>query len=273
MKTNSAHSSSTHSDSARSEDEFSGIYWGNVRHRRFGEITHKFSYQLFMMGIDLDELAKTSSRSLVFGLRWFNPIRFVESDYIRNEPGNLKDRISDKVKLLGGTWDTSNRVTMLVQCRCLGLYFSPINCYFCYDSAGKCQYMLAEVSNTPWRQRHYYLIDMAKEMKVKKDFHVSPFMDLNMMYHWKIKPPAHSTLVHIENRKPNDQNIERKVFDATLALSKRPISSQSLWNTLLSIPAMTFKIVFGIYYQALKLFIKKVPFVAHPETKSEPSQR
>lgn len=257
------------SDPEKSE-ELSGIYWGNVRHRRFGDITHEFSYQLYMMGLDLDELPQTTARSALFGTQWYNPIRFVESDYlaekkensINNEPKSLKQRIASKVQQLGGVWSESNRVTMLAQCRCLGIYFSPINCFFCYDETGECRYMLAEVSNTPWRQRHYYLIDMQQELKVKKEFHVSPFMDLNMTYFWKIKPPAKRTLVHIESRRSD------KIFDATLALTKQSVTKKNIRRTVFKIPAMTIKVVMGIYYQALKLFLKKVPFVAHPDSTS-----
>ncbi|MEZ9654269.1 DUF1365 domain-containing protein [Vibrio splendidus] len=251
-------------------EELSGIYWGNVRHRRFGDITHEFSYELYMMGLDLDELPQTTARSALFGTRWYNPIRFVESDYLaekeenvtNGEPKSLKQRIASKVQQLGGVWSESNRVTMLAQCRCLGIYFSPINCFFCYDETGDCRYMLAEVSNTPWRQRHYYLIDMHQELKVKKEFHVSPFMDLNMTYFWKIQSPAKRTLVHIESRR------EEKLFDATLALTKQSVSKTNIRKTVLKIPAMTIKVVMGIYYQALKLFLKKVPFVTHPDSAS-----
>ena len=102
------------------------------------------------------------------------------------------------------------------------------------------------------------LLDMRQELKVKKDFHVSPFMDLNMTYFWKIKPPAKRTLVHIESRR------SERIFDATLALTKQSISKTNIRRTVFKIPAMTVKVVVGIYYQALKLFLKKVPFVAHP---------
>ncbi len=251
-------------------EELSGIYWGNVRHRRFGDITHEFSYQLYMMGLDLDELPQTTSRSALFGTRWYNPIRFVESDYLAekkenvttDEPKSLKQRIASKVQQLGGVWSDSNRVTMLAQCRCLGIYFSPINCFFCYDETGDCKYMLAEVSNTPWRERHYYLIDMHQELKVKKEFHVSPFMDLNMTYFLSFKPPAKRTLVLLECRRHD------KLFDATLALTKQSVTKTNIRRTVFKIPAMTIKVVMGIYYQALKLFLKKVPFVAHPDSTS-----
>jgi len=152
-------------------------------------------------------------------------------------------------------------VVFMGQCRSFGFYFSPANFYFCYQESGECRYMLAEVSNTPWLERHYYLVDLQSDMKTKKTFHVSPFMDLDMTYHWRIKPPSNKVLVHIENHK------DHKQFDATLAMTKQEITKRNLLKAWLSAPMMPFKVVAGIYWQAAKLFLKRIPFIAHPDTR------
>jgi DUF1365 family protein len=119
--------------------------------------------------------------------------------------------------------------------------------------------LLAEVSNTPWNDRHCYLVDLAKQEDCEKVFHVSPFNPMDMQYKWEISQPAQSLKLTLSCHK------EVKHFAASLNLSKVELNSKSLFNVLLTIPSMTIKTVIGIYWQALKLFIKGVPFYSHSE--------
>lgn len=240
----------------------SAIWQGSVRHRRFAPRAHAFSYSLFMLGLDLDELPGLEQG------RWFAVERagllsFRREDYLRGSEGPLKQAVWDKVAALGGDAEPGGRVLLLGNVRCLGFYFSPVNFYFC-DRAGETRYLLAEVSNTPWNECHYYLLDLAALSPHDKDFHVSPFMGLGMRYHWRIRAPKEEALIHIESHPVSG---ESKLFDATLALRRAPWCRSGLAALLARWPWMTLKVLLGIYWQALRLFIKRTPVFTHPESR------
>lgn len=244
------------------------IYSGHIAHRRFSPKKHSFNYSLFMLALDLTDLANKEQKLGLFGFSWFYPLRFVEKDYLRGEPKSLRHRITEKVQQLNGYHDIQ-RIVMLVQVRCFGIYFSPANFYFCYDQDGNCTQMLAEVSNTPWNERHYYLIDLlAKGEKVnKKAFQVSPFMDLDMSYFWQVKAPSDGSdklIINIENKRIDNHNGETtKLFDANLRMKRKAFTKHNLLKVWCQLPVMTIKVVAGIYWQALRLLIKRVPFLGY----------
>lgn len=246
----------------------SRIYLGSINHRRLSPKYHSFKYSLYMLALDPLEMEKRHTPSWLFGFSKFHPLGFVEKDYIRSELGSLEQRIRNKVTELDNNIQIS-RILMLVQVRCFGIYFSPANFYFCYDQNENCTHMLAEVSNTPWNERHYYLVDLQKKSDKtnEKYFQVSPFMDLNMSYFWQVKPPSNDTdklVVNIENKRKNLQSGKMdKLFDVSLTLYKKDFTNVSLLGIWLQLPIMTIKVFFSIYWQALKLFIKGIPFIGY----------
>ncbi|MBQ4846823.1 DUF1365 domain-containing protein [Pseudoalteromonas sp. MMG005] len=236
----------------------SALYLGDVSHRRLEPTEHKFKYPMYMAWIDLDELDHLNAVHPWFGTNYFKPLRFKQNDYLKGYSGQLKDRALTVSAQLGAQ-PSSDSVMMLCQLRCFGLYFSPVNFYFFADPTGKFTHMVAEVSNTPWNECHCYLVYLDRKVNFKKVFHVSPFMNLDMHYHWSVRAPAASTLIHIENRRE-----QTRLFDATLRLKRYTLSRENITFILKRFPAMTVSIFKGIYWQALRLFLKKVPFIGHP---------
>lgn len=239
----------------------SALMVGHVRHRRFTPVEHALNYPLFMPNIDLDEWPVLKKRVWGLGERWWHWARFRREDYLGS--GDLKTAVQDKVFELTGE-QIGGRVQAVVHLRYLGLYFSPVNFYYLYDQQGVWRYLLAEVSNTPWNERHYYAVPaerghQGENWTHNKAFHVSPFNPVEQIYQWKLKPLSDALMVHLECHR------DQKEFDATLALKAQPFTTKALITLLIRTPMMTVKVLTGIYWHALKLWIKGAPFYSHPK--------
>ncbi|AAV82224.1 UNVERIFIED_ORG: hypothetical protein DFO82_0345 [Idiomarina abyssalis] len=236
----------------------SAIYWGDVFHVRHRPKHHAFNYRFQQWCIDLSELDQVSSISRWLSCNSFAPLWFRRKDYLKDEEGNLHQAALKKMSSLAGK-DLTGQVLFVGNLRTFGIFFSPINLYFLRQDNDEYTHMLAEVSNTPWLQRHYYLVDLSEECpETVKQFHVSPFNPMDMTYHWQIEPPTESLKVTLSAHQ------QEKDFVAGMKLNRQPLNRTEVYRVLRTTPVMALKIIGGIYWQALKLFIKRVPFYGNP---------
>lgn len=237
---------------------------GKVWHKRYTPKIHEFSYDLNCWLIDIDSYEQLDSISTLVSIDSLNLYTFDERKYIRDSSGKLPQKARQKFGELGAHLDGSEKIFLLGQLSNLGLYFSPLNLYLCYYNA-QCRYILAEVSNTPWNERHYYLIDMDNQQYVvAKNFHVSPFWDINHNYHWQFDITPDKMYFQIDNYRD-----EQKVFSAGYKLEfKHFATHKSISKYLVKQPVSGWKIVSAIYYEALKIFLKKIPFVPYQKSRS-----
>lgn len=260
----------------------SAIYTGKIRHRRFSPKQHEFEYQVFMMYLDTREIEQVFSLSPFWSLTHFAPAQFKRSDFhldkqhvankntAQDNLPSIDESVRTSVQSATGTHLTGP-IRMLVNLRYWGLNMNPISTYYCFDDSGEnLVAILAEVHNTPWNERHAYVLtgdDFAKKQKINfaKEFHVSPFNPIAMDYRWHSTTPNTTLTLHLENWQD-----DAKVMDATMTLTREAITTASMNKILIRFPWMTVKVVGAIYWQAVKLWWKGVPIFNHPE--SEHSQ-
>ena len=241
------------------------IYRGQVRHRRMSPTQHAFSYDLFMMYIDLDELPALFDRYWLWSARRPAPAWFRRADYLGPSDRPLHVAVRDLAEERIGT-RPEGPIRMLTHLRYLGYVQNPVTFYYCFENDGTTLHsILAEITNTPWGERHTYAMRSAEHdaagttHRFRKAFHISPFMSMDHDYAWRFSEPGDRLFVHMENRVDGD-----KVFDASLLVRRREISSASLAAALARYPWMTARVVAGIYFQALRLRLKGTPYHEHP---------
>lgn len=240
----------------------SALYTGDVYHQRVVPKHHEFTYKIFLFWLKLDEIEQLDQQVRGFTSERFSAASFRRSDYLGDPNQPLDEAVLQRCHELGAE-NLQGDVFLLGQVRVFGLYFSPVNFFFVRNSEGRFTHMLAEVSNTPWNKRHHYLVDLAQQAPTEKAFHVSPFNPMDMVYRWSVQQPSETLKLSLACYK------EQRHFTAAINMTKMSLNSKSMTNVMLSIPSMTIKTVAGIYWQALKLFIKRVPFYSYPSNNKE----
>ena len=230
----------------------SAIYEGTVRHRRFAERPHEFTYKLALAYIDLDEPLPRGRL-----------VRFERSDYLGDRRIPMDEAVRALVEQRTGT-RPGGPIRVLTQLRSFGHCFNPVSFYYCFDEAGeRVETVVAEVTNTPWGERHAYVVQRTGPGILKGDsekvLHVSPFMDMDQRYDWRVADPGATLSVHIENRREGE-----RAFDATLSMQRRQLTRRSLAAITARYPFATARVQALIYAHALRLKLKGVKVRPHP---------
>ncbi len=246
----------------------SAIYTGWVRHRRHLPRAHAFRYRIAMLYLDLAEIDRVFTGRWLWSVQRSNLAVFRRTDYLGPADVPLDEAVRMRVLSDIGIYPRGP-IRLLTHVRYFGYVFNPASFYYCYAEDGRTlQAIVTEITNTPWRERHAYVLGVgtaqthgrALRWRFGKRFHVSPFMSMDCEYTWTLTPPGSDLLVHMDVLHEGQRQ-----FDASLNLKRRPLDAHGLAAVLLRYPAMTLKVIAAIHWQALLIFLRRNPVHDHPE--------
>ena len=251
----------------------SALYHGWLSHRRFAPRLHAFRYPLFMMYLDLAELDEVFRGRWFWSTRGYALARFDRADHLGDPAIPLGQAVRDLVQREAGV-RPAGPIRLLTHLRYFGHCFNPVSFYYCFDAADeRVDCVVAEVNNTPWGERHCYVLNRPsagspheryQRYQSAKVFHVSPFMPMDLDYTWGFSRPGETLNVHMWLNQAGPADGPQKIFDATLRLEHAPITGARLAGILLRFPLMTAQVIAAIHWQALRLWLKRVPVHTHP---------
>lgn len=248
----------------------SALYTGHIRHRRARPHAHAFRYRMAQLYVDLDELPTLLEGRWLWSLERRNLAAFHRRDYFGDPEVPLKTAVLDAVAGATGK-RPAGPVRLLAHWRYFGYCMNPVSFYYCFDADGSTlNAIVAEITNTPWGERHAYVLDAADATRhgtagrihawrFDKAFHVSPFLPMGLRYDWRFEVPGEDLRVHMDVA-----DGEGSIFDATLVMQRSQLDGAALTRFLLEYPALTAQVALKIYWNALLIRLKRNPFHAHP---------
>ncbi len=245
----------------------SSIYAGTVVHTRLRPKRHNLRYSVFSLLLDLDELTALDKTLRLFGVNRRGLFSFWEKDHGDGTPGGLKSWIADQLSR-AGIATSELRVSVLCYPRILGYVFNPITVYFCHGRENELRAVIYEVCNT-FHERHAYIIpaDAADEGEIShscsKDLYVSPFVPMDCRYDFKVRMPKDHVRIAIR-----ESDADGMFLYAMFQGKRTPLTDRSLATAFLRYPLMTLKVTAAIHWEALRLWLKRVPVHRHAHAAS-----
>lgn len=244
----------------------SAVYEGRIRHRRHQPRGHAFAYRMAQLYLDLDEIDIAFRERWLWSVERANLAAFHRADFLGDPAQPLADAVRDRVHAATGE-RPPGPVRLLTHLRYAGFSFNPVSFYYCHDAVGALHSIVAEITNTPWKERHAYVLPVrdagvhgsALAFAFDKRFHVSPFLPMDRHYDWRFQAPGQQLRVHMDVNRGDSRD-----FDATLVLEREPMSRAALHRLLWRYPLMTLRVVAAIHWQAFIIWCKRNPVYDHP---------
>jgi uncharacterized protein len=241
------------------------LYRGKVMHARMKPKAHRFTYKVYSLLIDIDQLDEAHSQSQLFSVNRFNLLAFHERDFGDGRARGLRAYV-DRALAQAGLTEKCARVQLLCYPRLIGFAFNPLAIYYCFDAGGVLRALIYEVRNT-FGQKHSYVAPLTAEeaaapgarQERAKLFYVSPFLDMAMTYRFRLSAPGESLNVRIL-----ESDAEGPILAATFSGAREALTTARLLRSVLAVPLLTFKVVAGIHYEALKLRWKGMSLKPRP---------
>jgi uncharacterized protein len=242
----------------------SALYIGTVVHQRLQPRRHRFCYQAFWFLLDLDELAALSSRLRLFSHNRSNLFSLHDTDHGDGTTTSLRLQVERQLATVGVDIE-GGTIQLLCMPRTFGYSFNPLSVYFCHDAIGTLAAVIYQVHNT-FGERHSYVLAVERNADAiyqhcEKRFYVSPFLEMDLQYKFRVKPPVEDVTIAIHAR-----DRAGVVFTAALAGSRQEFADLRLVHMLLRIPLVTIKVTAAIHWEALRLWLKGTRVVPRSES-------
>jgi hypothetical protein len=241
------------------------IYEGRVSHLRLRPKRHRLDYRVFSLLIDLDEMERIARGVRVLSVNRFNIFSLWTRDHGDGSEEALKDQLRALLERMG-LEDATASIQMLCYPRILGYVFNPLTVFYCRGETGDLRAIVYEVHNT-FGERHSYIFRAEAgsgstiSQSCAKKFYVSPFIPMEAHYHFRLTNPGNGISVAI-----SESDKEGTLLEAAFVGTASPLSNRTLYRLFFAYPLMTFKVIAGIHWEALRLLFKRVPVFKHPAT-------
>jgi DUF1365 family protein len=242
----------------------SAYYVGTLTHLRLGPgPKNRFTRKIALSLIYLDELEALEASSRMFSASRSAVLHFRRKDFLAPEIASLEEAVLSTLSD-GGHPAPAARVAVLANLRTLGWQFNPLSIYYAFDSESRCTSVVAEVENTPWHERHAYVVGPPGEHHLAKKLHVSPFLPMDLTYRFEYNEPGESLRVRLDAYAGED-----RMFSALFQGQRQSLDGHGMLRLLLRYPLSAQRVTSGIYAHAARLALKRAPFFRHPNKQPE----